>query len=120
LFLLAQAATAARHLHNWGAPHGETAILIRWANEQDAPTLSLDTPSGLDTTSGQARPPTTRAAATLMLALPKTGLLTPQAAPYVGELYLADISVPPGLYAAMGISAPPLFVKTDIIRVPQP
>lgn len=103
-----------------GAPRGETAALIRWANGQDAPTLSLDTPSGLDTTSGQAHPPTIHAAATLMLALPKTGLLTPEAAPYVGELYLADISVPPELYAAMGISVPPLFAETDIIRVSQP
>jgi NAD(P)H-hydrate epimerase len=103
-----------------GAPRGETATLIRWANAQAAPALSLDTPSGLDTASGQVYQPTIRADATLTLALPKTGLLAREAAPYVGELYLADISVPPELYAAMGISVPPLFAETDIIRVPLP
>jgi NAD(P)H-hydrate epimerase len=103
-----------------GAPRGKTATLILWANEQDVPILSLDTPSGLDTSSGQAYQPTIRADATLTLALPKTGLLTPEAAPYVGELYLADISVPPELYAKMGISVPPLFAENDIIRVSQP
>lgn len=102
-----------------GAPRGETAALIEWANGQDIPTLSLDVPSGLDSTSGQAQPPTIRAAATLTLALPKTGLLAPQAAPYVGELYLADISVPPELYAKMGIVVPPLFAESDIISVAQ-
>lgn len=102
-----------------GTPRGETATLIEWANAQTVPTLSLDTPSGLDATSGQAHPPTIRAAATLTLALPKTGLLFPQASSFVGELFLADISVPPGLYAKMGISVPPLFAKYDIIPVPQ-
>jgi len=32
-----------------GAPRGAAADLIRWANEQDAPILSLDVPSGVDT-----------------------------------------------------------------------
>jgi NAD(P)H-hydrate epimerase len=102
-----------------GAPCGETATLIQWANEQDAPILSLDTPSGLDTTSGQAYPPIIRAAATLTLALPKTGLLVPDAVPYVGDLYLADISIPPGLYASLGISIPFLFAEDDIIPIPR-
>ncbi len=100
-----------------GSPHGAAANLIHWANAQTAPILSLDTPSGLDVTSGVAHDPTIRATATLTLALPKQGLLNPQATPYVGELYLADISVPPELYARMGISIPPLFAESDIIRV---
>lgn len=100
-----------------GSPRGAAANLIRWANAQTAPILSLDTPSGLDVTSGAAHDPTIRATATLTLALPKQGLLNPQAKPYVGELYLADISVPPELYAKMGISVPPLFAESDIIRV---
>ncbi len=58
-----------------GAPCGVVAELINWANKQDAPTLSVDTPSKLDATSGQAHEPTIRAAATLTLALPKVGLL---------------------------------------------
>jgi NAD(P)H-hydrate epimerase len=68
-------------------------------------------------TSGTAHDPTVRATATLTLALPKQGLMNPQSSTYVGELFLADISVPPELYAGMGISVPPLFTESDIIRV---
>ncbi len=93
------------------------ADLIRWANAQGTPILALDTPSGLELTSGQVHEPAIRAAATLTLALPKRGLLTPQAKPFVGELYLADIGVPPELYAKMGIAVPPLFAGSDIIQV---
>src|SRR5437762_8040202 len=35
-----------------------------------------------------------RAVATVTLALPKTGLLTPEAASYVGTLLLADVGIP--------------------------
>ena len=39
----------------------------------------------------------------MTLALPKIGLLLEVATPYVGELFLADIGVPPRLYEAIGI-----------------
>jgi NAD(P)H-hydrate epimerase len=100
-----------------GDPRGALADLIHWANKQNAPILSLDAPSGLEVTSGKAHDPTIRATATLTLALPKQGLLTPQSAAYVGDLYLADISVPSELYARMGITVPPLFGESEIIRV---
>lgn len=100
-----------------GPPRGAAAELIEWANQQPAPILALDTPSGLDVTSGAAHDPTIRASATLTLALPKQGLLTPHSSSYVGGLYLADISVPPELYAKMGIAVPPLFAESDIIRI---
>jgi len=49
------------------------------------------------------------ARATLTLALPKTGLLTEAAKKAVGDLYLADISVPPELYKSSGLDIQPLF-----------
>lgn len=51
------------------------------------------------------------------LALPKVGLLIPEAAPYVGELYLADIGVPPQLYAGLGLAVGPLFAQGEILRL---
>ena len=101
------------------SPRGAAAELVRWANAQSAPILALDVPSGVDSTSGEIHDPAIRAAATLTLALPKTGLLQAAAKPFVGELYLADISVPPELYARMGISVPPLFAASDIVQVAQ-
>ena len=100
-----------------GNPRGEAADLIRWANAHDAPALSLDVPSGVDTTTGTVYDPAIRAAATLTLALPKDGLAT--AAEQTGELYLADISVPPGLYTAIdpALDPGPLFAASTIVRL---
>ncbi len=101
-----------------GSPRGSAAELIRWANAQGAPILALDTPSGLDVTTGEAYDPTIRATATMTLALPKHGLLAAQSLEFVGELYLADISVPTELYQspAIGVLVGILFAADDIIR----
>lgn len=102
-----------------GAPREPIASLIRAANAIDCPILSLDTPSGLDTATGTVSDPTIRAAATMTLALPKEGLRGETARPVVGELYLANISVPPDLYAqpSLGLHVENLFGISDIIRI---
>jgi NAD(P)H-hydrate epimerase len=97
-----------------GDPAGTAAELITWANDQAAPVLALDTPSGLDLTSGVAGTPAVWATATLTLALPKVGLLE---APSAGELYLADISVPPLVYQRMGIAVLELFRQSSLLRI---
>ncbi len=98
-----------------GNPRGRTAELVQRANAQSGPVLALDTPSGLDVTTGEARTPCVRATATLTLALPKVGLLT---AAEVGELYLADISVPASAYARLGLSVPrDLFAQAPIVEI---
>lgn len=100
-----------------GNPREQAAHLINWTNTHQAPVLSLDTPSGLDLTTGKAFDPTIQATATMTLALPKVGLQ--EASDYVGELYLADISVPPQLYKAPGLvlEVPHMFGEGDIVRI---
>jgi len=100
-----------------GDPHGLGATWIERINAAGPPVLSLDTPSGLDTTTGNPGNPCVRATATLTLALPKTGLFAPQARSFVGELYLGDISVPPGLYRALNIDVGNLFSRDTILKV---
>jgi NAD(P)H-hydrate epimerase len=102
-----------------GAPLGPAADLIRWTNSQRAPILALDVPSGIDAGTGTVYDPAIRATATMTLALPKKGLRLPGAEELVGELYLADISVPPELYAspALNLSVGPLFRRADVIRL---
>jgi NAD(P)H-hydrate epimerase len=97
-----------------GDPRGRAAELIRWANEQGAPVLALDVPSGLDATTGREGRPSLRATATLTLAAPKAGL---RRSPLAGELYVGDISVPPALYRALGFGAGPVFAAGPILRV---
>ena len=102
-----------------GSPRGTVADLIRMANAHAAPVLSLDVPSGVDADSGEIFDPAVRATATLTLALPKVGLRAPDAEGHVGELYLADIGVPPSLYAtpSIGLSVGPLFATADLVRL---
>jgi NAD(P)H-hydrate epimerase len=102
-----------------GAPRGTAGDLIRWANGQTVPVLALDAPSGVDTTTGTVFDPAIQAAATMTLALPKEGLRASGVAQRVGELYLADISVPPELYAepALGLTVGHIFAASDIVRL---
>ncbi|MDX1614155.1 MAG: NAD(P)H-hydrate epimerase [Candidatus Promineifilaceae bacterium] len=102
-----------------GAPRGTAGALIDWANDQAAPILALDAPSGVDTSTGSVFDPAIRATATLTLALPKEGLRAAGVAAHVGELYLADISVPPALYTRppLELEVGPLFAQSDIVRL---
>lgn len=100
-----------------GDPHGASGTLIEWSNGQDAPVLALDAPSGMDTGTGEVFLPAIAATATMTLALPKEGLRAPGVEDQVGELYLADISVPPGLYENMGIEVGGIFAESDIVRL---
>lgn len=102
-----------------GAPRGEAAALVRGANAAHLPIVSVDIPSGVDATSGEPADPAVRAAATVTLALPKTGLFARAAQGHVGELYLADIGVPPSLYSApsLGLAVGPIFADGDVLRL---
>lgn len=102
-----------------GAPRGEAASMIAWANAHEAPILALDAPSGVDTTTGTVFEPAIKATATMTLALPKEGLRAAGVAEQVGELYLADISVPPALYAspALNLAVTSIFAHSDIVRL---
>jgi NAD(P)H-hydrate epimerase len=98
-----------------GDPRGLAAELIRWANAGPAPILALDVPSGLDTTTGERSTPCVVADATLTLALPKRGLR--RSPDVVGELFAADIGVPPSVYAQLGIVVAAPFATATIVRV---
>lgn len=98
-----------------GDPRPPIADQIRWANATPAPTLALDLPSGLDATTGRVGDPCTVADATLTLALPKIGLL--RAPRVVGDVYAADISVPPGVHRAMGLDVTAPFADGPIVRL---
>ena len=83
-------------------PRDRIATIIKDANASGRPILALDVPSGMNATTGKAYDPCIKATATLTLALPKTGFLAPGASLYVGDLYLADISIPRNVYQRFG------------------
>src|SRR5262245_11680960 len=99
-----------------GNPRDKMASIIRDANKSGRPILAVDVPSGMNATTGEPYDPCIRATATLTLALPKTGFLESQARKYLGELYLADISIPRLAYERVG-QRKPLFEKQDIVKL---
>ena len=85
-----------------GAPYGVALELIGWMSSHPAPVVSLDVPSGVDSTTGTAPGEYVRATTTMTLALPKTGL----DAGAVGRLWLADIGIPREVYRRVGVQVP--------------
>ena len=102
-----------------GGPRGRARKFVAQSANLDCAKLSLDVPSGFDASSGTLAPGAFRADATLTLALPKFGLSAPANSSHVGDLYCADISVPPALYSRLDppIAVPLLFAKSDIVRL---
>jgi NAD(P)H-hydrate epimerase len=94
-----------------GAPRDSFSSLIDWANEEPTRILSLDVPSGLDATTGEARGSVIAAEMTMTLALPKTGL-TGRA---VGQLLLADIGIPLETYRRLNLSYVPSFANRYVV-----
>lgn len=99
------------------APQGAFAELIHWANSTGAPIISLDVPSGLDSTTGVTPGEFIRPSCTMTLALPKSGLARAE-----GELILADIGIPEETYRRAGVSCVspfgnrfrvPLFIRSE-------
>ena len=98
-----------------GNPRGDAAVLV--AATSDSTVLSLDVPTGLELERGIVGEPTVRAAATLTLALPKAALRGAAARPLVGELYLADISIPATVYDRLGIGYRSPFSGSPIVQL---
>ena len=100
-----------------GAPRGEVADLLRSLNRADRPILSLDLPSGLNPDTGEAPGDVIDATATLTLALPKTGLLTPAGRGRAGRLFLADLGLPAALYARLGLVVDAPFAAGSLVEL---
>jgi NAD(P)H-hydrate epimerase len=98
-----------------GSPRGDAAALV--AATADSTVLSLDVPTGLELERGIVGEPAVRAAATLTLALPKEALRAEAARPVVGELYLADISIPATVYDRLGIAYRSPFTGSPIVQL---
>jgi hypothetical protein len=59
------------------------------------------------------------AGSTVTFGFPKSGFLNPRAAPFLGHLFLADISLPDLIYRRHGMDGRP-FYKDGIVEVELP
>jgi NAD(P)H-hydrate epimerase len=82
-----------------GEPKGPSLELIQWTSQQHGIIISLDVPSGINSTTGEAADNHIKPNITLTLALPKTGLLPSVS----GDVFLADIGIPQKVYEKLGI-----------------
>jgi NAD(P)H-hydrate epimerase len=96
-----------------GPPRGDAKTFIEWINQSGKPVISLDLPSGLDATTGKTPGACIHATQTLSLALPKPGLANPLS----GDLFLADIGIPPEVYHSLGITFDPFFSSEYILQM---
>lgn len=97
-----------------GEVRGRAKELILNCNRLGKSVIALDVPSGLDATDGT--PPRTlmQAGTTLTLALPKTGLKQ-----WNGDLFLADIGIPPEVFKTVGMTFEPFFGTDYVLRMLQ-
>jgi NAD(P)H-hydrate epimerase len=94
------------------------AELVRRVNRAATPVLALDLPTGLDPDTGAISEPHIRALATLTIAAPKVGLFAPASRQAVGDLYVADISVPAFVYERLDFDVRgPLFEQGPILEL---
>ena len=96
-----------------GEPREPVASAIAALNADGArcPVLAIDTPSGLNTDTGEAPAVCVAADLTATMAFPKTGFAAESARPYLGEVQVIDIGVPPTLAAD---------VQSDVEIIAQP
>lgn len=79
-----------------GAPREPYNKFIDWINSYNAPTVSVDIPSGVDANSGQIPGVAVNAEATVTMGFAKTGLLFSPGRDYAGDVYVVDIGIPDG------------------------
>jgi len=97
-----------------GPLRGRVGGLAQAMTRTRGAVVSLDAPTGIDTTNGSTVTDAVRPDATVTLCLPKTGLARPAD---VGALFLADISVPPAVSERIGGRPAPPFRLGPVLRI---
>ena len=95
------------------ALRGNSLQFIQWANDQKVKKISLDVPSGIDSTTGEHYGEYFHTDSTLTLALPKTGLSEAKC----GQLLLGDIGIPKIVYDKIGIDYDSPFNNKFVVEL---
>ncbi|MFA9432095.1 NAD(P)H-hydrate epimerase [Egicoccus sp. AB-alg2] len=91
-------------------------VAAGWLRRHDVPVVALDLPSGLSADVGLQGPCVT-ADVTVALGAPTAGLLPRISHAYVGDLYLADLGIPPAAWRAAGVDRPATFPSGPLVRL---
>ena len=93
-------------------PTENCAKLIKAANDSKKTILSIDAPSGMDSTTGKIYDPCIKAKETLTLTAPKTGLLKKGSKKKTGKISVAYMTVPETIRKKFGIKG---FSEKELI-----
>jgi len=95
-----------------GAVPEHVGNIIDIINTSGKPVIAIDIPSGLEANTGKVHGPCIKAARTVTFAQAKLGLAIQQGPEHIGELVVADISIPRDLVKAQEIKR---FMTTPAI-----
>jgi ADP-dependent NAD(P)H-hydrate dehydratase / NAD(P)H-hydrate epimerase len=98
------------------SPREPQASAIRALNQSGVPVLSVDIPSGLDATTGEAFDPTVHAALTCTLTAMKRGLRRGDGAGHAGTVWVADIGMPATAWLRAGLLRPPGISGGELVH----
>jgi hydroxyethylthiazole kinase-like uncharacterized protein yjeF len=90
-----------------GEPRPPLDAAIDWFNAQPARKLAVDVPSGLDCDTGEPARHTVRADHTCTFAALKIGFSATAAQPFLGQVHVCDIGIPPRIFDEVFRHAPP-------------
>ncbi len=95
-----------------GDPRPPMDSIIEEINREFDQIISVDIPAGVDANTGEKHNPHVKADYTVTLAMPKRGM-SPENS---GEIWVADISVPPQAYNELG-TAKDIFTDRSLVRI---
>jgi hydroxyethylthiazole kinase-like uncharacterized protein yjeF len=87
-----------------------------WLRRHDVPVVAADLPSGISADHGLKGACIT-ADVTVAMGAPAVGLREAIVHAYVGDLYLADLGIPPAVWRAVGVEPPAVFPSGPLVRL---
>lgn len=98
---------------------GAYADAVHWMNEQKAPVVSVDIPSGIHTDTGKVCGAAVRAAHTVTFGYEKTGLLLYPGREYAGKITIADIGFPSAAFFEEQLGLKQItYTREDLCHMP--
>lgn len=96
--------------------HGVPQAAAEWLRRTAAPVVAVELPSGISADHGLHGPCIT-ADVTIALGLPVRGAAHRVVQAYLGDLYLADLGIPPAVWAEVGVAGAPVFADGPLVRL---
>jgi NAD(P)H-hydrate epimerase len=98
---------------------GQVEAAVGWLRSHQTRVVALDLPSGMLADEG-LRGPCVTADITVTLGAPKVGLRDRITHPYLGDLYLADLGIPAGIWRRAGVEPVTAFARGPLVRLVSP